>query len=135
MSSCQRQLTECLTFVTAHDCRDCYLVYVLTQMPGSTVMVFTRTCESTRLLALMLRKLGMKAIPISSHLSQAKRLGALNKFKAGECNILVCTGLMSRGLDIPQVDLVINYDIPENSKAYKKAQKSAQPAYAMPSIT
>ena len=43
-------------------------------------------------------------------------MGALNKFKAGECDVLVCTGLMSRGLDIPHVDLVINYDIPENSK-------------------
>lgn len=49
---------------------------------------------------------------------QAKRLGALNKFKAGECNILVCTDVASRGLDIPNVDLVINYDIPSNSKVW-----------------
>lgn len=47
---------------------------------------------------------------------QAKRLGALNKFKAGECNILLCTDVASRGLDIPSVDMVINYDIPTNSK-------------------
>lgn len=45
-----------------------------------------------------------------------KRLGALNKFKAGECNILVCTDVVARGLDIPSVDMVINYDIPSNSK-------------------
>ena len=49
-------------------------------------------------------------------LGQAKRLGALNKFKAGECNILICTDVASRGLDIPSVDMVINYDIPSNSK-------------------
>ncbi|KAL5989609.1 DEAD-box ATP-dependent RNA helicase 10 [Asimina triloba] len=48
---------------------------------------------------------------------KAKRLGALNKFKAGECNILICTDVASRGLDIPSVDMVINYDIPSNSKA------------------
>lgn len=47
---------------------------------------------------------------------QSKRLGALNKFKAGECNILICTDVASRGLDIPSVDMVINYDIPTNSK-------------------
>lgn len=47
---------------------------------------------------------------------QAKWLGALNKFKAGECNILICTDVASRGLDIPSVDMVINYDIPSNSK-------------------
>ncbi|XP_052208647.1 DEAD-box ATP-dependent RNA helicase 10 [Diospyros lotus] len=98
--------------------KDCYLVYILTEMSGSTSMVFTRTCDSTRLLALILRNLGLRAIPISGHMSQAKRLGALNKFKAGECNILVCTDVASRGLDIPSVDMVINYDIPSNSKDY-----------------
>jgi len=45
-------------------------------------------------------------------------LGALNKFKAGERNILVATDVASRGLDIPNVDLVINYDIPTNGKDY-----------------
>lgn len=43
-------------------------------------------------------------------------MGALNKFKAGECNILICTDVASRGLDIPSVDVIINYDIPSNSK-------------------
>ncbi|KAK0598845.1 hypothetical protein LWI29_038551 [Acer saccharum] len=51
-------------------------------------------------------------------MNQSKRLGALNKFKAGECNILICTDVASRGLDIPSVDMVINYDIPTNSKDY-----------------
>lgn len=37
-------------------------------------------------------------------------------FKAGECNVLICTDVASRGLDIPSVDMVINYDIPTNSK-------------------
>ncbi|KAG5550841.1 hypothetical protein RHGRI_009323 [Rhododendron griersonianum] len=96
--------------------KECYLIYILTEMSTSTSMVFTRTCDSTSLLALMLRNLGLRAIPISGQMSQAKRLGALNKFKAGECNILVCTDVASRGLDIPNVDLVINYDIPSNSK-------------------
>lgn len=47
---------------------------------------------------------------------QPKRLGALNKFKARECNVLICTDVASRGLDIPSVDMVINYDVPSNSK-------------------
>ncbi|CAJ2670213.1 DEAD-box ATP-dependent RNA helicase 10-like protein [Trifolium pratense] len=98
--------------------KDCYLVYILTEMAGSTSMVFTRTCDATRLLALILRNLGLKAIPINGHMSQPKRLGALNKFKSGDCNILLCTDVASRGLDIPAVDMVINYDIPTNSKDY-----------------
>ncbi|XP_010522606.1 PREDICTED: DEAD-box ATP-dependent RNA helicase 10 [Tarenaya hassleriana] len=98
--------------------KDCYLVYILSEMSGSTSMVFTRTCESTGFLASMLRSLGFSAIPISGQMTQSKRLGALNKFKAGECKVLVCTDVASRGLDIPSVDVVINYDIPTNSKDY-----------------
>ncbi|KAI4333307.1 hypothetical protein L6164_018135 [Bauhinia variegata] len=98
--------------------KDCYLAYILTEMSESTSMVFTRTCDATRLLALTLRNLGLRAIPINGHMSQSKRLGALNKFKSGECNIFICTDVASRGLDIPSVDMVINYDIPSNSKDY-----------------
>ena len=43
---------------------------------------------------------------------------ALNKFKAGERSILVATDVASRGLDIPSVDFVLNYDVPANSKDY-----------------
>ncbi|KAJ8759270.1 hypothetical protein K2173_006790 [Erythroxylum novogranatense] len=98
--------------------KDCYLVYILTEMSGSTSMVFTRTCDATTFLALALRNLGLRSIPINGHMTQSKRLGALNKFKAGECNVLICTDVASRGLDIPSVDMVINYDIPTNSKDY-----------------
>jgi len=45
-------------------------------------------------------------------MSQVKRLGALNKFKTGENNILIATDVASRGLDIKGVDMVLNYDIP-----------------------
>ncbi|GJN30124.1 hypothetical protein PR202_gb18404 [Eleusine coracana subsp. coracana] len=47
-----------------------------------------------------------------------KRLGALNRFKAKDCNIIICTDVASRGLDIQGVNVVINYDIPMNSKDY-----------------
>lgn len=98
--------------------KDCYLVYILNELAGATAMVFTRTCEATRKVALALRALGLDAIPISGQMSQPKRLGALTKFKAGERSILICTDVASRGLDIPSVDVVINYDIPTNSKDY-----------------
>jgi ATP-dependent RNA helicase DDX47/RRP3 len=51
-------------------------------------------------------------------MNQVKRLGALTKFKSGEKKILFATDVASRGLDIPNVDLVLNYDIPANAKDY-----------------
>ncbi|KAJ6749458.1 hypothetical protein OIU85_000131 [Salix viminalis] len=81
--------------------KDCYLVYLLSTKTGATSMIFTRTCRETDFLALVLRKLGLEAIPINGQMSQSNRLGALNK-----------------GLDIPSVDVVVNYNIPTNSKDY-----------------
>jgi ERCC4-related helicase len=52
--------------------------------------------------------------PPNSQMSQPKRLGALNKFKSGARSILIATDVASRGLDIPAVDLVINFDIPSH---------------------
>lgn len=72
--------------------QDCYLIYYMNELAGATFMVFTRTCDNTRKLALMLRNLGFDALPIHGQMNQPKRLGALNKFKAGERSILVATG-------------------------------------------
>lgn len=98
--------------------RDTYLVYLLQQMEGNTVIIFTRTVSDTEKIALALRELGFKAVPLHGRMNQASRLGALNKFKSGSRNILVATDVAARGLDIPSVDVVINYDIPDESKAY-----------------
>lgn len=63
-------MTSGLTLLFVHGSQDCYLIYILTEMSGSTSMVFTRTCDATRLLALMLRNLGLRAIPISGQMTQ-----------------------------------------------------------------
>lgn len=51
-------------------------------------------------------------------MTQNKRLSSLARFKSRDANILVATDVASRGLDIPEVDLVINYDLPLNPKDY-----------------
>lgn len=56
------------------------------------------------------------SFPFCPHLLQNKRLGSLNKFKAKARSILLATDVASRGLDIPHVDVVINFDIPTHSK-------------------
>jgi ATP-dependent RNA helicase DDX47/RRP3 len=66
----------------------------------------------------MLRYLGFPVIPLHGQLSQSLRLGALNKFRLGSRSLLITTDVAARGLDIPLVDLVINYDLPQDSKTY-----------------
>ena len=51
-------------------------------------------------------------------MSQNNRLGSLTKFKSKERNIIIGTDVASRGLDIPSVDLVLNFDVPGNAKDY-----------------
>ncbi|XP_074866901.1 putative ATP-dependent RNA helicase DDX47 isoform X3 [Carettochelys insculpta] len=96
--------------------KDSYLVYILNELAGNSFMIFCSTCNNTQRTALMLRNLGFTAIPLHGQMSQNKRLGSLNKFKAKARSILLATDVASRGLDIPHVDVVINFDIPTHSK-------------------
>eukprot|EP00794_Sanderia_malayensis_P009262 gene9262-10240_t len=101
-----------------HKFKDCYLVSILNELAGNSFMVFCGTCNNVQRTTLLLRHLGFHAIPLHGQMSQAKRLGALNKFKSKERSILIATDVASRGLDIPHVDIVINFDIPTHSKDY-----------------
>ncbi|XP_025095903.1 probable ATP-dependent RNA helicase DDX47 [Pomacea canaliculata] len=98
--------------------KDVYLVYILNELAGNSFMVFCSTCANTQRIALLLRNMGFTAIPLHGQMSQAKRLGALNKFKSKDRSILIATDVASRGLDIPHVDVVLNLDIPTHSKDY-----------------
>jgi ATP-dependent RNA helicase DDX47/RRP3 len=55
---------------------------------------------------------------LHGQMSQVKRINSINRVKAGTSNILIATDVASRGLDISNVDLVINYDLPLNGKSY-----------------
>ncbi|KAM5435212.1 ribosomal RNA processing protein [Microsporum ferrugineum] len=101
-----------------HKYKDVYLVHILNEFPGQSTIIFTRTVNETQRLAILLRALGFGAIPLHGQLSQSARLGALGKFRSGSRNILVATDVAARGLDIPAVDLVLNFDLPSDSKTY-----------------
>ncbi|KRY40921.1 putative ATP-dependent RNA helicase DDX47 [Trichinella spiralis] len=123
-------------FYTSDKFQDCYLVYILNEMAGKSCIVFTSTCANSLRTALLLRNLGFTAVPLHGQMSQAKRLGALNKFKAKDRSILIATDVASRGLDIPHVDLVINFDIPTHSKDYiHRVGRTARAGRAGISIT
>ena len=101
-----------------HREKEVYLTYILNQNKGSSIIVFCNECKDVMRLSYMLNALGIRAIPLHGKLPQAKRLASLNKFKSKTDSILIATDVAGRGLDIDNVNLVINYSIPNESKSY-----------------
>lgn len=88
------------------------LIFSIVLLASETIDIWFNTCRNCHLLSLLLEELDQAAVALHSHKSQSLRLSALNRFKSGQVSILVATDVASRGLDIPTVDLVINYDVP-----------------------
>lgn len=110
-------LLQCYALVP-FEWKDVHIVHLLNEHAGKMTIIFTRTIQETQRLTIMLRNLGFPAIHIHGQLSQSARLTSLNKFRSRPQNILIATDVAARGIDKPSVDLVVNYDLPEDSKTY-----------------
>lgn len=85
--------------------------------PPSTI-IFTSTCATAAHLHALLTELGLPSVPLHSYLSQRERLSSLAQFRAATVPILIATDVGSRGLDIPEVAMVVNWDCPREPDAY-----------------
>ena len=94
------------------------LVHILTERYQDQVLVFGRTKHGCNRLAEQLEAAGLKAVAIHGNKSQAQRQKALNAFKAGKARVLVATDVAARGLDIPDLPLVVNYELPMVAEDY-----------------
>lgn len=94
--------------------KECYLVYLLRMFPAAQkqTIVFTATCKTAEYLHQMLETLAFKSVSLHSDLTQRERTNSLASFRSGLARIMISTDVASRGLDIQDVDLVINYDVP-----------------------
>ena len=82
------------------------------------VMVFCNTKYNTAMLANQLARLNFNVDCLHGDLSQAERNRIMTRFKAGEIAVLVATDVAARGIDVSDVDAVINYDVPEDNEHY-----------------
>jgi len=94
------------------------LVHLLKNEKSKLVMIFCNTRHYVDFIAENLQKQGINAIPIHGGLAQSKRKKTLGKFHSQESQVLVCTDVAARGLDIPHVSHIYNYDIPKESIQY-----------------
>jgi ATP-dependent RNA helicase RhlE len=86
--------------------------------PGERALVFARTKEGAGKLAALLTHWGIAAEPIHGDRTQTERIAALEGFRSGATLVLVATDLAARGIDIPGVGHVYNYDLPATAEAY-----------------
>lgn len=91
---------------------------ILRQDPKAKTLVFGRTKHGTEKLMKSLVADGFRAVSIHGNKSQGQRDRAIAAFKAGDANILCATDVAARGIDIPDVMFVVNYDLPEVADNY-----------------
>jgi ATP-dependent RNA helicase DeaD len=94
-----------------------YLIDFIKPIKGQ-IIVFCSTKYRTRDVAKFLHQEKYNAVAIEGDMSQHRREQSMGKFRSGKADILVATDVASRGIDVPRVELVINYDVPNQEMAY-----------------
>ncbi|MGY5147351.1 MAG: DEAD/DEAH box helicase [Candidatus Nitrosopumilus sp. bin_7KS] len=94
-----------------------YLIDFIKPVKGQ-IIVFCSTKYRTRDVAKFLHQEKYNAVAIEGDMSQHRREQSMGKFRSGKADILVATDVASRGIDVPRVELVVNYDVPNQEMAY-----------------
>jgi superfamily II DNA/RNA helicase len=92
--------------------------YLLSAKKLNSVLVFCSTKSGAKQLTKELKKKNLAVEEIHSDLDQSARKEVLNQFRSRQLNILVATDVLSRGIDIDNIDLVINFDVPKEGEDY-----------------
>jgi ATP-dependent RNA helicase RhlE len=104
-------------FIIKNEERLDYLQKILATYTGS-VLIFVRTKHGVKALTQKLQSFGQRATEIHSNLSLNRRRAALNDFKTKRERILVATDVAARGLDVDDIELVVNYNLPDSCEDY-----------------
>ena len=112
---------------------------VLEEKGSDRVIVFTRTRSRADSTCRRLRRAGYSAEAIHSNRTQNQRKRALDKFAHGDVKIITATDVLARGIDVDQVDYVINFDIPEQAEDYihriGRTGRAGQKGFAITFVT
>ncbi|MDD5584018.1 MAG: DEAD/DEAH box helicase [Candidatus Omnitrophica bacterium] len=94
------------------------LLEKLLQQYHGAVLLFSRTKHNARKIARSLRDMGQRAAEIHSDRSLSQRREALEGFKSGKYRVLVATDIAARGIDVTGIELVVNFDLPDDAENY-----------------
>ncbi len=112
-----KNINHSMAFVEMDDKRF-FLERVISENPDSKILVFVRTKIRAERVSAAMERVGIKSMTIHGDKDQKDRLIALEQFRSGEVKVLIASDVTARGIDIPMVDYVINYDLPEKAENY-----------------
>lgn len=112
-----KNITHSVAFIGMDDKRF-FLERVINENPESKILVFVRTKVRAERVFKALERMGIKSITIHGDKEQEDRLEAMSQFRKGDIKILIATDVSARGIDIANVDFVVNYDLPDQAENY-----------------
>jgi ATP-dependent RNA helicase RhlE len=112
-----RNIAHSVAFIEMDDKRF-FLARLIEENPDSKILVFVRTKVRAERVSKALERAGIQSITIHSGKDQHDRLDVMKRFREGTVKILIATDVSARGIDIPDVDQVVNYDLPEVAENY-----------------
>lgn len=112
-----RNVDHKVMFVEMDDKRF-FLERFIADHPTSKIIVFVRTRVRAERVVKAMGRVQIQALSIHGEKDQSERSDVMHLFKTGKCHILIATDVTARGIDIPDVNYVINYDLPEKAENY-----------------
>ena len=112
-----KNVSHAVMFVEMDDKRF-FLERYVQDNPNAKMVVFVRTRVRAERVAKAMARVGIDSLSIHGEKDQGERLLAMRSFKDGDCKMLIATDVSARGIDIPDVTVVINYDLPEVAENY-----------------
>jgi len=112
-----KNITHSVAFIGMDDKRY-FLERVISENPDSKVLVFVRTKVRAERVAKAMERVKINTVTIHSDKDAEERQQAMARFRSGEVKVLIATDVSARGIDIPDVDYVVNYDLPDKPENY-----------------
>ena len=117
VSSAVDTIDQCIYFVEKPEKKK-LLIDLLRKEEDKSILIFSRTKHGADNLSRLLKKSGIESEAIHGDKSQGQRQRALTNFKSGKVKVMVATDIAARGIDIRELEMVINYDLPDVAETY-----------------
>src|SRR5690606_36956860 len=112
-----KNVSHCVMRVSMDDKRF-FLERLVVEQPNAKILVFVRTKVRADRVAAAMERVGIAALTMHGGIDQHERNEIMKSFAEGKVKMLITTDLNARGVDIPNVDFVVNYDLPEEAEVY-----------------